>query len=140
MHRSDGIIWLTGQKAEELSCHLTLLQLPDRGPFCADAGEAGERAILAEGKPDRVVAGRAGSGINLGEAGEGNETAMLHVEPSAPMGRADIADVRHARVRAFSGQIDGGCRHAPSGCGEGPVTIWATTDDWRGIVREDAGS
>lgn len=63
---------------------------------------------------------------------------MLHAQPALPMGRAHIADIGHALVRALALQEFRRCRHAPSRLGELPAARFPVSEDRGRIIWIDA--
>jgi len=95
-------IGLAGQEGEEIGRDLAFLDLADARPLWRlDAGEKRHRSVDVKGEPDVTAGGR----VELGETGERHDATELRLEPAAPMGAFDIADIGGSAVRLLAQQI-----------------------------------
>src|SRR6516165_3763570 len=136
MNCADYLVRVGSQEGEQIVCRLTLLYLSHRRPPRPDAGEECQRSAFVERKPHRWPR-PVGQMLVLGKAGEGDETPVFDPEPSAPMRRADIANVGDARVCLLALQREQRRRHAPAGHREFSTAVLVANDGSL-IVRENA--
>ena len=100
---ADLGVGLRGQEAEQVTGDLAFLDLAHAGPWGPEAGEEGEGALFAQGKPDRLQG--AADLVGLAEGGERHEAAVGGAEPGLPVGTGGVADVGRALVGLHPQQL-----------------------------------
>ncbi|MGO4910577.1 plasmid recombination protein [Pseudorhodobacter sp. W20_MBD10_FR17] len=84
---ADGQITMkSSEESKQIGRDLALLQFAHRSPFGVNACKEGQGAVVAERKPDGMIARTASARVQFGKAGEGDEAAVLHPQPAPPMG------------------------------------------------------